>query len=293
MNLKTAKITVNAFAKLNLFLNITGTLENGYHSLETVMQTIDLADKVTVETSGSGIRISCDNPLVPCNEKNIAYRAAKAFMTALSEDFGVKITIEKRIPLEAGMGGSSTDGAAVLLALNRLCGNPFEMHELLKLGARLGADVPFCLCGGTKICRGTGDVFEKTQPVPDCTFLIIKPDFAKNTTEAYKLFDIRYVESKPDFISFCDAMRSGSISEISSRLYNVFSELYADERIFSIERTLIASGALGAAMTGSGSAVFGIFSSEEKAKIAQNSISFPMKYLSKPINALEIAEKIW
>lgn len=288
MSLKTDKLTVKAFAKLNLFLEITGTLENGYHSLETVMQSVDLYDEVTVELTGEQTVISCDNPIIPTDRRNIAYKAAELFKKELGKDFGVKIDIKKNIPVEAGLGGSSTDGAAVLDALNKLFGFPFTKEELCASGSQLGADVAFCLCGGTRLCSGIGDIMSQTAQLSGCGFVIIKPDFSKNTAQAYALYDEKGISNCKNSSKMCVALAESSVQGVADELYNAFTELYGDERIEKIKKTLIESGALGAEMTGSGSAVFGIFQSPEKAREALPYLPFELKYAVNPVNRVEI-----
>lgn len=288
MSSKTNKLTVKAFAKLNLFLEITGTLENGYHSLETIMQSVDLYDEVTVELTGEQTVISCDNPIIPTDRKNIAYKAAELFKKELGKNFGVKIDIKKNIPVEAGLGGSSTDGAAVLDSLNRLFDRPFSKEKLCEMSSQLGADVAFCLCGGTRLCSGIGDIMSQTAQLNDCGFVIVKPDFSKNTAHAYALYDEKGISNCKNSSKMCVALAENSVQGIANELYNVFTELYDDERIEKIKKTLIESGALGAEMTGSGSAVFGIFKSPEKAQEALSYLPFEMKYAVNPVNTLEI-----
>lgn len=288
MSSKTDKLTVKAFAKLNLFLEITGTLENGYHSLETVMQSVDLYDEVTVELTGEQTVISCDNPIIPTDRRNIAYKAAELFKKELGKDFGVKIDIKKNIPVEAGLGGSSTDGAAVLRALNKLFGSPFSNEKLRAMSSSLGADVAFCLCGGTRLCSGIGDIMSQTAQLSGCGFVIIKPDFSKNTAQAYALYDEKGISNCKNSLKMCVALAESSVQGVADELYNAFTELYGDERIEKIKKTLIESGALGAEMTGSGSAVFGIFQSPEKAREALPYLPFELKYAVNPVNRVEI-----
>ena len=205
------KSEIKAYAKVNLFLDITGRLENGYHTLNTVMQQIDLYDNVTVETfDGDGIFIECDNPSVPCNEKNIAYKAAAAFMNIANIKADVHIKIEKHIPLEAGMGGSSTDGAAVLVGLNQIYNNIFSTEKLCEIGTKLGADVPFCITGGTAVCKGIGEIITPVDCQKDYTFLVVKPDFSCSTPTAYKAYDENPVPENTDFDKFVTSLTLGA-----------------------------------------------------------------------------------
>lgn len=282
MNLKT---TVKAYAKLNLFLDITGRYPNGYHELCTVMQQIDLHDDVEIAvTDGKGITISCDNPLVPCDERNIAYKAAKAFLERIGRDFAVEMAIKKRIPLEGGMGGSSTDGAAVLTGLNRLFDNTLSAQQLYETGNRLGADIPFCIHGGTALCKGTGNIFTEVKPLPQCTFAIIQPDFTNNTGIAYMTYDKAPVPPSSNIDRMLEGLENEDVKAVSKACYNVFEQLYGDRRIEAIRTELLALGATGASMTGSGSVVFGIFENEKKAENALKFLNYPFGIIAKPIN---------
>lgn len=273
-------LTVKAYAKINLFLDITGRLPNGYHTLNTVMQQISLYDNVTVKRTDSGISVKCDNPTVPCNEKNIAYRAAADFFAETGIADGAEIEIEKNIPLEAGLGGSSTDGAAVLNALNKLYGNPITDERLLEIGAKLGADVPFCLTGGTAVCGGIG---EKIRAIPfkkDYTLLTVKPDFSCSTAEAYRKYDLSPLAPRNNFNDFVCALENGCDNWYDG-VYNVFEQLYCDPRIDAITEQMKSLGALCSALSGSGSAVFGVFKSEKIAENAKKSLNLPFSRIIK------------
>ena len=196
-------LDVKAYAKLNLWLDITGKRSDGYHTLNTVMRRIDLYDDVSVETcTGGEITVRCDKPEIPADSRNIAFRAAKAFLTKMRKNVGVNIRIKKRIPVGAGLGGSSADGAAVLIALNELSGRPLDTGGLCALGAELGADVPFCITGGTAKCTGIGELM---QPIDCADFaaLIIMPEFSCSTAEAYRNYDESPIPERPGFDAFC------------------------------------------------------------------------------------------
>lgn len=274
-------LTLKAFAKINLFLDITGRLPNGYHTLNTVMRQIELYDLVTVSVwKGSGISLTCDNPAVPSDGRNIAVRAAEKFLREMAISAAVSVKIEKKIPLEAGLGGSSTDGAAVLTALNRLFGKPLSAERLSALGASLGADVPFCLIGGTAVCGGFGEKVAPIEMPEDFTVAIVKPDFSCSTASAYRIYDDSPLPPKKDeFRSFVRSLSFGA-GAWSGGVYNVFEALYRDERIGALTEALKASGALSAALSGSGSAVFGIFGNAETAEKALEGISAPFKAIS-------------
>lgn len=276
-------MTLKAFAKINLFLDITGRLPNGYHTLNTVMRQIGLYDLVTVSVSeGSGISLTCDNPLIPRDGRNIAVKAAEKFLRETTVSAAVSVKIEKRIPLEAGLGGSSTDGSAVLTALNRLFGEPLSAERLIGLGASLGADVPFCLIGGAAVCGGFG---EKVTPIgmpDDFAVGIVKPDFSCSTAAAYRAYDESPLSTREEFSSFVRSLSFGA-GAWSGGVYNVFEKLYKDERIGSLTESLKKNGALSAALSGSGSAVFGIFEDSFTAEKALGKMDVPFKACVRPI----------
>ena len=279
-----AEICVPAYAKINLFLDITGRLPNGYHTLNTVMQQVELCDRVTVRVrDGKGITVFCDAEGVPCDERNIAFRAAEAFLERTGTQAEILIDIEKRIPVMAGLGGSSGDGAAVLAALNRLYDDALSNSELEGLGAELGADVPFCIRGGAAACTGIGDKMQSIGGLDEkCFLVIVKPDFQCDTAEGYRMYDRQKVAENGDFDGFLRALESGA-AETGRRLYNVFEKLYRDERIERIENELVKAGALGACLTGSGSAVFGIFDDRATAERALKQMQYQTKFITKPL----------
>lgn len=276
------KSEIKAYAKVNLFLDITGRLENGYHTLNTVMQQIGLYDVVTAEISeGDGISIECDNPAVPCNEKNIAYKAAAAFLSETGNKANIHINIRKNIPLEAGMGGSSTDGAAVLKLLNEMYGCPLTIGKLCDIGASLGADVPFCITGGTAVCTGIGEIMKPVGCLKDYVFLVVKPDFSCSTPAGYRAYDENPLPENNNFENFIAELPCGA-EKWADKMYNVFEKLYDDERISEITDTMRKNGAIGSILTGSGSAVFGIFRDENTAQKACEFIEAPFKCITFP-----------
>lgn len=278
MSLKT---TVRGHAKLNLFFDITRSLPNGYHSINSVMQQLDLADMVTIEvTDGEGYVIHCDNPDIPCDERNIAYRACELFAKYSEKKFGAEITIAKHIPLEAGMGGSSADGAAVLIGLNQLFDNFFPISSLCQLSTEIGSDLPFCIRGGTCICQGMGELLTPIRSFPSCCFVIALPDdFRCGTKEAYRLYDnIKLPPQRQLFGEFIKAADHGKSRKACAAMYNVFQELYNNEQINKIADELRSYGALNAIMTGSGSAVFGVFETDKLAKAAHEKLPYKTKF---------------
>ncbi len=264
----TDKITVKAPAKINLTLHITGKRPDGYHTLKSVMQSISLCDIVTVGLNGNAgtINISCTDPSIPCDSRNIAFRSAEAFYNAAGiENAGIDIHIEKNIPSEAGLGGGSADGAAVFYALNQLYGAPFTEDKLCSISSAIGADIPFCIKGGTVLCEGIGEIMTPLKPLPDCFIVIGKGNEGISTKEAYAAID-----SNPE-ATYCDfdtAIFKGSIEKIASHCSNAFEKVSPLDEIRRIKGLMLGSGALCSVMSGSGSAVYGIFRDKPTAEEA-------------------------
>ena len=266
-----------AYAKLNISLDVTGKRPDGYHDMLMVMQTVTLCDEVKVELNSDGVSsASCNLHFVPSDERNLAVKAALKFFEAAGMDgAGAKITLRKHIPVGAGMAGGSSDAAAVLRALNRLCGNRFTCPELETVAARVGSDVPFCVAGGTSLARGRGEILEPLPPLPDCGIVICKPEFSVSTPELFKKLDSIRLRCRPDTAGMCAALADGDLGGVARRMYNVFEDV-PDRRmnvIRDIKSRMIDCGALGSIMTGTGSAVFGIFSDKISAEKAATVLS--------------------
>ncbi len=272
------ELSLIANAKVNLYLDITGKRPDGYHLIESVMQSVDLSDFLTIKR-GDTISVRCSNPLIPENEGNICYKAAKLFFEEIgAADSGAEIFIEKRIPHGAGLGGGSADAAAVLVGLNRLYGGALSVERLSELGAKVGADVPFCMMGGVKVCTGIGEALRETGSFPERAFLVVMPDFRCDTKAAYARYDAAPLPKKGGLADFVN-----SRGEFPEKMYNVFQRLYADERIEKICGRLREWGAEGASLSGSGAAVFGVFASAEKAMNAARSFPEFFTAVCKPV----------
>lgn len=259
-----------AYAKLNLTLDVLGVLDDGYHDLEMVMQSVSLYDSVAVRI-GCGGDISCISniPYIPNDERNIAVKAARAFLDATGINCGgIAIAVEKRIPSSAGMAGGSADGAAVLRLLNELCDFPLSDEELCVAGLTVGADVPFCLMGGTALACAKGEAMTELRSLPDCFFVIAKPARGMSTKAVFTEIDNHPIEKHPNTGAMLSAIEKGDIFDVAANVHNVFEPVVAaDVRdVVRIKNVLLDSGALCAAMTGSGSAVFGIFTNREEAE---------------------------
>lgn len=262
-------LTDNAYAKINLTLDVVGKRPDGYHLLETVMQSISLCDRVSVEKSDSpNIVISSNATDIPNDARNTCYKAAECFFRHTKIHSGVRIFIDKAIPSEAGLGGGSSDAAATLRLLNEAFSASLSTIELEQIAAEVGADVTFCVRGGTAVCRGVGEKIERLAGLPKRYVLLIKPDFGVSTPEAYSLFDIKNTLSAHGTAAFLSALTLGE--NPYTKLTNDLETALENPKISVIEQALISSGAECAQMTGSGSCVFGLFTSQiiaEKARI--------------------------
>lgn len=268
------QIKVNAYAKINLLLDIINKRNDGYHDLFMIMQSINLYDTVTVtETKTRKITITCNIDDIPLDEHNIAYKAAAQFFKDTKiKNKGINIDIVKRIPHAAGMAGGSADGAGVLVALNELTGADLSIDEFCKIGVKIGADVPFCIKGGTLLAQGIGDVLNKVKPLRKCFILIAKPDCSVNTAYAYRQFDECGKAHTPDKLGMLYAMQSRDLKSIAEKMENVFEQFIAVDNKVEIKSIMRNHNALGVCMSGSGPTVFGIFENKEDANNALNEI---------------------
>lgn len=252
-------ITILANAKINLFLDLGGVLLNGYHGIWTVMQSIGIADRLTVELAESGIEVSCSDSVIPSNEKNIAYKAAALFAEATGYEKGIRIDIEKHIPSQAGLGGGSADAAATLLALNRLLGEPLTKAQLRKIAFRCGADVPFCLDGGMQLCQNMGEIVAPLPSLSGVHIVVAKPQAGVSTAEAYAAYDSAVWVRRADREQFLYFSATGNTPEILRRCFNIFEQFIEVPGRADIKSSMRRYNAKAACMSGSGSAVYGIF----------------------------------
>ena len=260
-------VTVLAPAKLNLSLDVVGTLPNGYHDLDMVMQTIDLYEKIILKTSRD-LRLSLPGSFVPANDKNTAVKAALAFFDYTGLLAGVDINVYKRVPVRAGMAGGSADAAGVLVGLNELYGAKLSMSELCAIGAGIGADVPFALLGGTCRVRGVGDLMKALPPCPDCRFVVVMPSVGVSTPEAFARYDTMGSPVHPDCEAQEQAIRKNDLAAVCAAAGNALEHCSGAVETPAICEILRANGAITAQMTGSGAAVFGIFADDAQARTA-------------------------
>ena len=259
----------SAPAKLNLTLDVLAKRPDGYHDLQSIMQSVSLRDEISIEIgTGKAWELHCDREDIPCDRRNLGWKAAVAFCEALHWDpDGLKITVTKRIPSEAGLGGGSSDAAAVLRLLNRCVPQPLSGTELADLGARVGSDVPFCVMGGTAFCEGRGERLTPLETESKLSYVLCKPDLAFSTPKLFAKLDSSVIVRRPNHRAMEQALRAGNTDAIGHLLCNVFEDAVTAEYqdIIRIKEILLQCGACGAQMTGSGSVVFGVFHTDQAA----------------------------
>lgn len=278
-----------AYAKLNLTLDVLGKREDGYHDLQSVMQTISIRDDIEIDVgTGKPWRLLCSDETLPTDERNLAWKAADVFCRTMNRDpDGLEIRIVKRIPSGAGMGGGSADAAAVLRALNRHYREPLSVLALAELGAQVGSDVPFCVLGGTAMVEGRGERLRKLPNMPDCIFVVCKPDFSVSTPELYEKIDRVAIPQRPDNRAMETALLAGDLGAVAENLCNVFDPVVTSEHLELnyIKSICHSYGALNQQMTGSGSAVFAILPNFEYAAVVCNMLkdNYPKVFIAKPV----------
>lgn len=266
-------ISLKSRAKINLSIDVIGKREDGYHIVEMIMQTIDLYDDIKLkELEEDNITIKSECSYIPLNEDNIVYKAAKLIKEKMDIKKGIEIFIKKNIPVAAGMAGGSSNAAAVLVGLNELWKLCLSKDELRDLGLKLGADVPFCIEGGTALAEGIGEKLTYIKGInKDVNILVCKPDIFVSTKEVYQSLDIKNIEKRPDNKLLIEKLKNDDIVSVSNNMVNVLEEVtskkYSDIKV--IEDIIAKNGAMGTMMSGSGPTVFGFFDNEEKAKRAR------------------------
>lgn len=278
-----------AFAKINLTLDVLGKREDGYHDIRSVMQTVSLRDDIEIDVgTGKEWVLRCTDETIPCNERNLAWKAAKVFFDAVKKDpNGIEIRITKRIPTQAGLGGGSADAAAVLRALNRHYDNPLSILALAELGAQIGSDVPFCTVCGTAVVEGRGERLRKLPDMPECVFVIIKPDFSASTPELYRKLDETAIAKHPDHQAMESALLAGDLGRVAENIFNVFDPVVtADHLELNYIKSICNSyGSLNQQMTGSGSAIYAIMPNFEFAAVVCSMLrdNYPQVYIAMPV----------
>lgn len=252
---------IKSYAKINISLDIIGRREDGYHLLEMIMQQVELYDLIDVNIIAKGIKISCNKSYVPTDERNIAYKAAKLFMDTYKINKGVSINIEKNIPVAAGLAGGSGNGATVLRGMRDLFEVNASDEDLMKLGAAIGADVPYCIKGGTALCEGIGEKLTPIKSFKDKIILLVKPNFGVSTKETYKAIDINRIHRHPKTNELIKNIECDNLKFVAANMRNVLENVTLKKYpiIISIKETMMDFGALGSMMSGSGPTVFGIY----------------------------------
>ena len=265
------RISINAMAKINLGLDVLRRRENGYHDVKMVMQTVNIYDTLDfVKKEEPGIVVKVDAMELPTDENNLIYKAAKLLYERCQMEEGVEITLTKRIPIAAGMAGGSTDAAAALVGINRLFNLGLTMDELKEIGVKIGADVPYCIEGGTALSEGIGEILTKLPDAPDCFVVVAKPEISVSTKYVYENLHANELKYHPDIDGMVEAIREGNLDGVCSRMENVLETVTENKYpiISQIKKLLKDAGAENSLMSGSGPTVFAIFKEEEMAKKA-------------------------
>ena len=279
-----------AQAKLNLTLDVLGRREDGYHDLRMVMQSVQLCDELTLEQGGGkDVRVKCDLGFLPSDGRNLAAAAALAFWRETGvEPRPLDITLHKVIPVCAGLGGGSSDAAAVLRALNTIHGAGLSPERLAEIGQQVGSDVPYCVLGGTALAEGRGEVLTPLPALPRCWAVLCKPDFSVSTPALFSQIDSVRLRRRPDTEGVLQALQAGDLGGVARRLYNVFEDALPERcaaKVSQVKHILIQCGALGAVMSGTGSAVFGLFEQEGEAAAARDELLalYPETFLTQTV----------
>lgn len=261
---------MKAYAKINLGLDVVGVLENGYHEVRMVMQTVGIYDELDFKKIPSGIRLTTDCGELPADENNLVYQAARLMLQQYHIQGGVEIHLHKNIPIAAGMAGGSTDAAATMKGINRLYDLGCTLRELVELGVNIGADVPYCVMGGTALAEGIGEKLTALTAAPDCYLLVAKPDINVSTKYVYEHLDTEGIPFHPDIDGMVAAIEEGSLQGILDRMGNVLEDVTvkAYPIIDTIKNRMKELGAINSLMSGSGPTVFGVFVEEAKAREA-------------------------
>ncbi|MBQ9963660.1 MAG: 4-(cytidine 5'-diphospho)-2-C-methyl-D-erythritol kinase [Clostridia bacterium] len=257
-------VCVKAPAKINLVLDVVGKREDGYHVLETVFQSVDWYDRITVDYADT-LCFTCNGDL-PQDASNTAYRAAVLFAEYIGERAAFRIDVEKHIPVQAGLAGGSADAAGTLVALNHLTGAGLSQAQLCDLANKVGADVPFCVMGGTAFATGTGDILTPLPALEQGFFVIVKPEGGVSTPEAYRLVDNAEKLFHPSAKTFCEALESGDVTAMAAAVGNTFEAALSLPACLAARDQLTENGAIAACMSGSGTAVFGWFTDRQTAE---------------------------
>lgn len=292
MNSENKKITRKAYAKINLGLDVLRRREDGYHEVKMIMQTVSLYDTLTFSRQEAGITVTTNKAELPGDENNLIYKAAKLLMDTYHIAGGVKIDLQKNIPMAAGMAGGSTDAAAVFHGMNEMFALGMSEEAMCGLAVKIGADVPYCIQGGTALSEGIGEVLTKLPDAPDCFLLIAKPDIDVSTKYVYENLHANELKYHPDIDGMRAAIESGSLQGVIDRMENVLETVTVQKYpiIEEIKSFMRENGALNALMSGSGPTVFGVFETQEKAKEASERLA--QRGLAKQVFTATLIDRI-
>lgn len=279
---------LKAFAKINLTLDVVGKRPNGYHDVKMIMQQIDLHDDVTLTKKDKGIELITDSPFIPKDRRNIAYLAAEKMLERYQIQTGVRIKIEKRIPVAAGLAGGSTDAAAVIKGMNKLYELGLNLEEMMEIGLELGADVPFCILGGAALAEGIGEQLTPIKGLEDGWMVLSKPNIGVSTKEVYERLDWEQIRRHPDTEAMLKAIEKDEVHSVADGLCNVLEEVTVGlyPTVKELKDRFHEYGAVGVLMSGSGPSVFAFFKTYEKAKKAHKNMSriYNQTYLVSTVN---------
>jgi len=264
------ELRLNAYGKVNLSLDVLARRPDGYHEVETVLHTVELHDTVVLRDAEGGIRVVCDHRRVPTDEQNLVFRTAQLLREVSGTDRGVEIEVRKRIPPASGLGGGSSDAAVTLLGLAQMWKLRLDHAQLLELAAQVGSDVPFFLVGGAALATGRGERLRYLPTLPATWVVLACPDAEVSTAWAYANLDLARVPRRPNTQRLVEALRAEDVAAVARELCNVFEPLVSERypQVQELKRRLLEAGALGASMTGTGPAVFGLFPGEAEARRA-------------------------
>lgn len=278
---------VKAYGKINISLDVVGKREDGYHLLKMIMQNVDLYDSLSFQKCNKGINISCNKPYIPTDEKNLVYKATQLFMDTYDIHEGINIYLKKNIPVAAGMAGGSADAAAVFKALTKIFNIDVDDDELMKLGVKIGADVPYCIIGGTALCEGIGEIITPLKPFKNQILVLVKPNFGVSTKEVFKNLDVSKIFKHPDTGAIIKAMEEDKLEDVCNGMRNLLENVTLRKYpvLKRIKEDMIKMGAMGAMMSGSGPTIFAFFDDMLKAQRCYDKFKIQYKevYLTRTI----------
>ncbi|HEY8890949.1 MAG TPA: 4-(cytidine 5'-diphospho)-2-C-methyl-D-erythritol kinase [Clostridium sp.] len=278
---------VKAYGKINISLDIVGKREDGYHLLKMIMQNVDLYDSMSFQKCNKGINISCNKPYIPTDDKNLVYKAAELFMDTYDIQEGINIYLKKNIPVAAGMAGGSADAAAVFKALNQIFEVNVGDNELMDLGVKIGADVPYCIIGGTAMCEGIGEIITPLTPFKNHILVLVKPNFGVSTKEVFKNLDINKIFKHPDTDAIIKAMEQEKLENVCKNMKNLLENVTLRKYpvLKRIKEDMVKMGAIGAMMSGSGPTIFAFFDDMLKAQLCYDKFKILYKevYITRTI----------